>query len=136
YQPTADGFDDTGNKTMFQTRFRPAYKITPDLTIGPVVEWNYFPNFGGDYNFGDIFLRVKHGKVIDQPQLKMMGDLRFYFPNSQGSIDNDLILGARAYHDGWYTFKGTSLSLGLEQFIRGWAYGSNAKDGNPLVMWW
>jgi len=43
---------------------------------------------------------------------------------------------SRAYHDGWYSFKGTNLSLGLEQFVRGWAYGSNAVQNQPLVMWW
>jgi hypothetical protein len=100
YQPTVDGYDDQKNPNYFMTRFRPQYKITPDITIGPVFEWNYFPNFGGDYNFGDIFIRVMDAKVIDQPQLKMMGDLRFYFPNSGPSITNDMIISARAYHDG------------------------------------
>jgi len=128
YQPTPDGYDDTGNKTMFQTRFRPAYKITPDLTIGPVLEWNYWPNFGGDYSFGDIFVRIAYSKVIDTPQLKAAGDLRFYFPNSGGSIANDQIISARAYLDATYTFKGTNFSIGMENLVRGWAYGSNVPD--------
>jgi hypothetical protein len=142
FQPTPDGYDDTTNKIAIQTRFRPAYKITPDITIGPVIEWNYFPVMGGDYNFGNIFIRLAHAKVIDQPNLHMMGDLRLYFPNNGDSIAADMIVSGRAYHDAYYTFPKSKLSLGLEEFVRGWSYGSNATGSTPatsnlpIAMWW
>jgi hypothetical protein len=136
YQPTPDGYDDITNPNFFMTRFRPQYKITPDLTIGPVIEWNYIPVLGGDYNFGNIFIRVMDAKVIETKDLHVMGDLRFYFPNTAASQAQDMILAARAYHDGYYTFRGTHLSLGAEEYLRGWAYGSAAQTGQKMVEYW
>lgn len=147
YQPTSSGYDDPTSPNSFTTRFRPQYKITPDITIGPVVEWNYMPNFGGDYNFGDVFIRVMDAKVVDTKDLHVMGDLRFYTPTSNISQAQQMMFSARAYHDGYYTFRKTHLSLGLEQYLRGWVYGSGAPvsgttiDGvnlgtSMLVQWW
>src|SRR5579885_67007 len=142
YQPTADGYDDYSDTATFTTRFRPQYKITNELTIGPVVEWNYTPMFGGDYNFGNIFIRVFKDNLIKTKDLYVIGDLRFYMPNTSASQAQDMIMSARAYHDGFYTIPKTHLSIGAEEYLRGWAYGSAAPastPGNPIKLveyWW
>jgi hypothetical protein len=136
YQPTADGYDDLSNPNLFQTRFRPAYKVTDAIKIGPVFEWNYSPVNGGDYHFGNIFIRLVHSKVYDGPQFKIYGESRFYFPTTEKSQNADMIFGARAYLDMTYAVPKTAWTLGYEHYVRGNIWGTNVGEGSRLVEYW
>lgn|GEM_PF-3270690 len=138
YQPDDQGNVriDPSNRIVLRNSFNLGYKITPNVVVGSILNFNYYPlpMFSkGSFELADPALKVSNGNFIKTGHFTMAVDLRASIPVTQRTRDRNLLTSVRFWQTSTYQIPNSHWSLGAYSFVKGYAYGQNAKKDVAIL---
>lgn len=132
YQPDDQGNVriDPSNRIVLRNSLNLGYKVTPNVVLGSIFNFNYYPvpMFSkGSFELADPALKVSNGNFIKAGHFTMAVDLRASLPVTQRTRDRNLLTSLRFWQTSTYQIPNSHWSLGAYSFVKGYAYGQNAK---------
>lgn len=138
FQNNADGTSAKGNLGMaqnFDVFLIGGYKLTPDVSLGPIVEFHYRPVLGSDVTLNDAGVRLVNSHFIKIGSFNDSGDIRVLGPAQTSHRDINMVGAIESVHNMTYEVPHTKMTLGLYTFLEAWAY-TSYMDGQQSMRYY
>jgi hypothetical protein len=130
HQPDDQGIVDMTNddtRIVLQNALSMGYRLNPKWTIGPTFSFNYYPVFPASeqsFSFGDPFIKLSNGRMVQQGNWNMAGDFRLMVPVTSRTQSSNLITYLRASQSTSYSKN--RWTLGVSTYERVFLYSSES----------
>jgi hypothetical protein len=118
YQPRAEGGADTNKPVIVKNFLNLGYNITNEVAVTGSAYWLWQPVMKQQMQLQDPFVRVSHNSIWSTEQFNLYGDLRFHFPVTTVSRENQLHFGVQSVQVLTYAVPGSRLTLGTYGSVR------------------
>lgn len=125
-------YDDTSPQNLY-SQFKLDYNLTPNVFIGPVVNFYLIPVPNQDhFQMSDSGLRIGHKQILHTDNLNLMADFRVMAPLRPSYRARDERLDLQSLEVFTYTLPKTKWTLGVVGFHYFQVYGGGAPTRDPL----
>lgn len=118
YQPRTDGTADTDKPVIVKNFLNLGYNITNEVAVTGSAFWLWQPVMKQQMQLQDPFVRVSHNSIWSTDQFNLYGDLRFHFPVTTVSRENQLHFGVQSVQVLTYAVPGSRVTLGTYGSVR------------------
>ncbi|MCM2321911.1 MAG: hypothetical protein NDJ90_01470 [Oligoflexia bacterium] len=97
YQPDSRGVPDPDRPVQLRNYLGIAMNLTDALSVIPTGQFTWEASGNSRLALRDPFLRISHSKLINTEYVNLYGDVRFHFPVTTISRENDMLAGVQSF---------------------------------------
>jgi hypothetical protein len=116
-QPNTDTNEAEGGGSLLMKNYLSAsYKLTSDMSLGPVVGWRVAPTYVAQNSIIDPIIKLGHSKLVNVGNFNLAADLRVAAPMSQTSRDASMWTYVMSKQISSYDIPNSRVSLSLTTY--------------------